>query len=155
MPEPKSLTAGQRDRRERILSAARNQLAESGYEGLNMRDLASAAQVSTSTLYNLYQGKDTLILIALEDLLLELNEAVQVTGAKGIERCIKRFEVIADQIVKTPAYAEAMARMLFTAAAADPIVQALMGAFESLGACLVLMVAFIGLAIVRMERRDL
>ncbi len=92
-----------------------------------MRDLAVVANVSTSTLYNLYQSKDTLILVALEDLLTSLNEAVVATGAKGVNRSIRRIEGIAEQIVETPQYAEAMGKMLFTAHPSDAIVKALLG----------------------------
>lgn len=123
----KTLTADQKQRRERILSSTREQLSKSGYEGINMRDLAVMADVSTATLYNLYQSKDTLILAALQHLLAELNERAVSTGATGLERWWRRVEIIADQIIETPRYAEAMGRMLFNADASDPIVQALLG----------------------------
>ncbi|MBO6656853.1 MAG: TetR/AcrR family transcriptional regulator [Pseudomonadales bacterium] len=123
----KTFTLAQKERRERILQSARDQLSRLGYEGLNMRDLAVEANVSTSTLYNLYQSKDTLILAALQDLLAGLNEAVVGTGVRGVERCIANAEAIADQIVDTPRYAEAMAKMLFAGEQSDPIVRALLG----------------------------
>ncbi len=124
----KTFTEAQKKRRERILASARDQLSQLGYEGLNMRDLAVAADVSTSTLYNLYQSKDTLILAALQDLLSAMNERVLATGAKGVMRAQKNAEVNADQIVETPLYAEAMAMMLFAADQSDPIVRVLLGA---------------------------
>lgn len=124
----KTFTEAQKQRRERILSSARDQLSKLGYEGLNMRDLAVEAHVSTSTLYNLYQSKDTLLLAALQDQLAGLNERVLATGAKGASRSQKNAEAVADQIVETPRYAEAMAKMLFTADQSDPIVKVLLGA---------------------------
>ena len=123
----KTFTVAQKQRRERILQSARDQLSRLGYEGLNMRDLAVEANVSTSTLYNLYQSKDTLILAALQDLLADLNDTVVETGVKGVERSIANAEAIADQIVDTPRYAEAMAKMLFAGEQSDPIVRALLG----------------------------
>ena len=123
----KTLTLVQQQRRIRILTSTREQLAQLGYEGINMRDLGQVAQVSTSTLYNLYQSKDTLILAALEDLLASLNDEVDATGARGLARFLKRAEVVADQIVSTPRYAEAMGRMLFNAEESDPIVKTLLG----------------------------
>ncbi len=128
----KTLTLVQQQRRDRILSGAREHLSKFGYEGLNMRDLAAVAGVSTSTLYNLYQGKDTLILAALEDLLFDLNAKVLAAGVSGLDRSLKRIEVTADQIVDTPEYAEAMGRMLFNAEPSHPIVSALIGAALSL-----------------------
>lgn len=127
MKDVKNLTVVQRERRERILSSTREQLSKLGYEGLNMRDLAVDAEVSTSTLYNLYQSKDALILVALEDLLSGLNEQVIARGVTGLDRVSLRAQVIAQQIVDTPQYAEAMGRMLFGAEPSDPIVTALIG----------------------------
>ena len=124
----KILTAVQQQRRERILLSARDQLSQLGYEGLNMRELAVIADVSTSTLYNLYQSKDTLILAALEDQLADINTVVAETNTSGLGRFLARVEAVADQIVETPKYAEAMGKMLFGADAHDPIVQLLIGA---------------------------
>ena len=124
----KILTAVQQQRRERILLSARDQLSQLGYEGLNMRELAVIADVSTSTLYNLYQSKDTLILAALEDQLADINTVVAETNTLGLGRFLARVEAVADQIVETPKYAEAMGKMLFGADAHDPIVQLLIGA---------------------------
>ena len=123
----KILTAVQQQRRERILLSARDQLSRFGYEGLNMRELAVIADVSTSTLYNLYQSKDTLILAALEDQLADINAVVAETNTSGLGRFLARVEAVADQIVETPKYAEAMGKMLFGADAHDPIVQLLIG----------------------------
>ena len=123
----KILTAVQQQRRERILLSARDQLSQFGYEGLNMRELAVIADVSTSTLYNLYQSKDTLILAALEDQLADINAVVAETNSSGLGRFLARVEAVADQIVETPKYAEAMGKMLFGADAHDPIVQLLIG----------------------------
>ena len=123
----KILTAVQQQRRERILLSARDQLSQFGYEGLNMRELAVIADVSTSTLYNLYQSKDTLILAALEDQLADINAVVAETNASGLGRFLARVDAVADQIVETPKYAEAMGKMLFGADAHDPIVQLLIG----------------------------
>ena len=123
----KILTAVQQQRRERILLSARDQLSQFGYEGLNMRELAGIADGSTSTLYNLYQSKDTLILAALEDQLADINAVVAETNTSGLGRFLARVEAVADQIVETPKYAEAMGKMLFGADAHDPIVQLLIG----------------------------
>jgi AcrR family transcriptional regulator len=123
----KILTAMQQQRRERILLSARDQLSQFGYEGLNMRELAVIAEVSTSTLYNLYQSKDTLILAALEDQLADINAVVAETHTSGLGRFLARVDAVADQIVEMPRYAEAMGKMLFSADAHDPIVQLLIG----------------------------
>lgn len=120
----KTLTKLQQERRSRILQATREELARLGYDRLNMRDLAVASQVSTATLYNLYQSKDTLILVALQDQL--NNIALNASGDRGFERLVGRIESSARQIMDTPTYAEAMSRMLFNADAQDPVVRTVM-----------------------------
>ncbi|MGH9362599.1 MAG: TetR/AcrR family transcriptional regulator, partial [Thermoanaerobaculia bacterium] len=55
------------ERRARILAAARELIAERGYEGLTMRDLAHASRVSVPTLYNLFGGKQAILLGELEE----------------------------------------------------------------------------------------
>jgi len=54
------------ERRARIGKAARKLLAERGYEGLTMRDLANAARVAVPTLYNLFGSKDAILVAELE-----------------------------------------------------------------------------------------
>ena len=53
------------ERRERILSAARELLAERGYEAITVRDLAAASRVSVPTLYNQFGSKDRLLAAAI------------------------------------------------------------------------------------------
>ena len=54
------------DRRRRIQAAARRLISERGYDGLTMRDLADASRVSVPTLYNLFGGKDAIVVAELE-----------------------------------------------------------------------------------------
>ena len=70
----------------------------------------------------------TLILAALEDLLADINGVVGATGTLGLDRFLARVNAVADQIVDTPLYAEAMGKMLFSADVHDPIVHLLIGA---------------------------
>ena len=122
----KKLTPLQTQRRERILQAVRDQLEAGGYDGVSMRDLAELANVSPTTLYNLFESKDTLILTALTDLLGRLNTRVRQAKLTGLARILLNADVVAQQIVATPHYAEAMARLLFNAAPEDPIVDILL-----------------------------
>ncbi len=121
------LTPRQVERRERILKAVRDHVSRLGYEGLSMRDVADAAGVSPTTLYNLFQNKDNLILAAQEDLLEQLAESVRALQKSGLEYLIASAEAIADQVVKTPRYADAMVKLLFKSEPGDPICQMLLG----------------------------
>ena len=84
-----SLTPLQRERRKRILDTTRDQLSKNGYDGINMRDLAAAAMVSPTTLYNLYENKDVLVLSALEDQLAQMGRAAGMQPSAGLEYLLK------------------------------------------------------------------
>jgi len=59
--------ASKADRRRRIIDAARSLLQETGEEGLSMRALATRAQVSINTPYNLFGSKRAIVLAVLDD----------------------------------------------------------------------------------------
>ncbi len=120
-----NLTPRQLQRRERILETVRQHLSRSGYEGLSMRDVATESAVSPTTLYNLYDNKDGLVLAALEDLLVQLATSVP-EQLRGLEAAEARARAYARNIVRNPRYAEAMARMLFNARPTDPIAKMLL-----------------------------
>lgn len=90
-----------------------------------MRDLATAANVSPTTLYNLYTNKDDLVLASLRDRLEGLDREVRASALQGIEHLLHRCDVLAGGILEMPRYAEAMALMLFSARPHAPIVQIL------------------------------
>ncbi len=121
-----SLTRTQIERRERILEAVRDTLSSHGYDGLSMRELADSANVSPTTLYNLFGGKDALVLAALRDVLGFIADRVEQSGATGMQRLLIGAEEVGRQIVATPEYAESMARTLFNADPADPICRLLL-----------------------------
>lgn len=104
-----------------ILAATRDMLAEVGYTGTTMRNLAQRAGVVPGTLYNLYGSKDELILAALEDMLDEVAGRAFAESEAGIDRIIALRERAGDAIVDNPAYAEAMGRALFHSAADHPL----------------------------------
>ncbi len=126
MAEARPLTPRQSEQRNRVLEATRQMLARDGYEGLQMRTLAEAADVSLMTIYNRFGNKDDVILLALQDLLSDLAERAQASGERGIESQLRNAEIIAEQILATPEYAKAMALMLFNGQPDSPIVEALL-----------------------------
>jgi len=89
-----ALTPRQQARRGLILKCVRSQLEENGYEGVSMRRVAEQANVSPSTLYEIYKNKEHLILYALEEKLrgLVVEEGVY---EPGLERFVHRLESIA------------------------------------------------------------
>jgi AcrR family transcriptional regulator len=106
----------QEERQRRILATARREITAVGYDALTMAQLASASEVSTKTLYNLYGSKDELLLSAVAELIGNLEQLPQVVEASpGLPSLLAFTEVICDQVVATPRYAEVMARSLFQA----------------------------------------
>ncbi len=104
----------QQQRQQRILQCARQAINKVGYSALTMKDIALASDVSIKTLYNLYSSKDELLLAAVADLLTDLANLPDVVDAKpGINRLLARLAGSGQQVVATPAYAEAMAQALF------------------------------------------
>lgn len=115
------LTPRQSARRHNILASVRDQLSRFGYEGVNMRSIAESANVSPTTLYNLYDSKDALVLAALDEHLSDLNEEIDSSSTEGLARLKLRAEVSAKGIMSNPRYAEAMIRVMFNADARAPI----------------------------------
>lgn len=118
-------------RQERILEAARGLIAEKGYEGLTMRDLAKASGVSDKTLYNLFTSKDHLVLTAVADLLDAIVQRVEA-GAKaaGLATLLHYSDCMMQQILENPAYARAMASSLFQADEHSSLVGVLLASNE-------------------------
>ena len=85
---PRMGTERQRRRRTTILSVARELVAERGYEGLTIRDLAQRAGVAPQTLYDNYKNKDNLLALALEEHLAPTTKAIREAGLEyeGIDR---------------------------------------------------------------------
>jgi AcrR family transcriptional regulator len=81
------------ERRARILAAARRLIAERGFDGLTMRDLAQASRVSVPTLYNLFGGKLALLVGELEETFVRVDTSMRAARGDGfVERMIAGCE---------------------------------------------------------------
>jgi AcrR family transcriptional regulator len=122
----------QQQRQETILATARRLIAEKGYSGLTMRDLATASKVSEKTLYNLYESKDRLVMQAVADLLEAIVQGVEAQARRpGLDTILLYSQAMTGQILATPAYALAMAQALFQADAGNPLVKVLLESNEA------------------------
>lgn len=63
-PEPETLTESQADRRRRVIEAAIALASDGGYEAVQMRDIASSADVALGTIYRYFTSKDHLLAAA-------------------------------------------------------------------------------------------
>lgn len=115
-------------RREAILEATRDLLSKHGYEGTTVRDVADQAGVAKGTLYNIYGGKDELIFSAVVDVRDDIvQRALDLAPRPGLDAILKADQSVMEQIERTPAYAEAIARALFGAPTATMLVPSLIG----------------------------
>jgi AcrR family transcriptional regulator len=102
------------DRRERIIAAAKTLVAERGYEGLTMRDLARAAKVSVPTLYNLFGSKDAILVSELEDMAAKIGRAMPTTGDSFLQRGMATFDAGMQILEASPAFFRAVMQMFLT-----------------------------------------
>ena len=63
-PAREQLTANQAARRTRVLEAAIELASEGGYDAVQMRDVATRAQVALGTIYRYFSSKDELLAAA-------------------------------------------------------------------------------------------
>jgi AcrR family transcriptional regulator len=102
------------ERRERILEVARRLVAERGYEGLTMRDLARAAKVSVPTLYNLFGSKDAILVTELEAMAAKIAQAMPTTGDSFLQRGMATFDAGMAILEASPAFFRAVMQMFLT-----------------------------------------
>ena len=122
----RQLTPNQQARRHRILQAAKKMVGEFGYEGTIMRDVAHEAGVSPTTLYNLYNTKDDLLLEALREQIVEgWRRSEQEIAELGFERLLSSIHHSMDQSREEPAYAQAIVQALFRASSGDLLIDVL------------------------------
>lgn len=120
-----TLPASQRERRDRILDAARVLAAAGGYDGVQMRDVADRADVALGTLYRYFPSKVHLLVGLMHHETRALAHRLArrpVEGTTAADRVIAVLHRGIGALQREPALAEAMTRALMSAdasAAAD------------------------------------
>jgi AcrR family transcriptional regulator len=110
------------ERRARILAAARRLIAERGFDGLTMRDLAAASRVSVPTLYNLFGGKHALLLGELEETFARVHTSMRAARGEGfVERMIAGCEAANDDLLSVPRYSRARVHSTLTSPETEPM----------------------------------
>src|SRR5215468_6099300 len=93
------------ERRTRILTAARELIAERGFAGLTMRELAHASRVSVPTLYNLFGGKHALLVGEMEQTFARVVAGVQRAAGRGaVERAFSGCEAATRDLLAAPRF---------------------------------------------------
>ena len=113
----KRLTERQLRRRSNILSVARQLIAEKGYSGVTMRELAEKSGVAYKSLYDLYGSKDNLLGKAIEERLRLVFESIdRAVTSTGFERLMDIIERTSAYTLEIPNLARALEPIL----AGDP-----------------------------------
>lgn len=107
------------ERRERIARVARALVAERGYDGLTMRDLARAARVAVPTLYNLFGSKDAILVAELEASARQIASRLPAGGDSFFARGMAGFEAGMSLIEEAPEFYRAVMRMFMTSPQTD------------------------------------
>ncbi len=83
MHAAEALTRSQAARRGRVVQAALELAAEGGYDAVQMRDVATRAQVALGTIYRYFSSKDQLLAAALVEWANELEQKLAQRPPKG------------------------------------------------------------------------
>lgn len=103
------------ERRARILASARRLIAERGFDGLTMRELAAASRVSVPTLYNLFGGKHALLVGELEETFTRVDASMRAARGDGFaERMVAGCEAANDDLLSVPRYSRALIHLTLT-----------------------------------------
>lgn len=104
-----SFGTAQRRRRATILAAARGMIADKGFEGVSMRELAVSSGVTTPTIYNLVGERNEVIFSALQE---ALAVKVAFSDALATNYGINRVMLLADacwgSLAQDPAYSRSV-----------------------------------------------
>lgn len=101
-------------RRARILDAAADLLASSGPEGLSMRRLAEAAELSVNTIYNLIGPRDAVVAELVAWVIEVIEEAVDEAGDDDpLARCVAVIGRSASVVIENERLTRPLAQEIF------------------------------------------
>ena len=107
----KELTARRMARRERIVNAATS-LALQGYDACQIRSVAAAAGMSSSTVYQYFPSKDDLLLACFHEWLWDFETEYRcvTSDTDPFQRLRQVSLTLTDRLCSSPQFAEAMIR---------------------------------------------
>jgi len=129
-PDPDTLPAGQRQRRERIVQAAIELLETGDYDTVQIRDVAERAGVALATLYRYFSSKEHLYAAALVSWSASFPKRAGAGLAGGTDE--ERLRALARRVVRAFERWPQMLRAQVTIeSSSDPNVQALFERFAA------------------------
>jgi AcrR family transcriptional regulator len=105
----------QAERRARVVEAALALAAKGGYDAVQMRSVASEADVALGTLYRYFSSKDELLLAGLEQLAEDMQQQLRehpAQGATSHERVSQVLHILCDLLESEPQRAHAVVTAL-------------------------------------------
>ena len=118
-----TLTPNQAARRARVLEAAMALATEGGYDAVQMRDVASRAQVALGTIYRYFASKDHLLAACQLETWRELERRLDgrpLTGDTASERVSELFRRLMRRVEREPLQAAAL---ITASSSPDPAVR--------------------------------
>lgn len=104
-----------RNRRARILNAAREMLIDGGPDAVSMRDLAVAADVSVPTLYNMFGSKNGILAAAMQELHFDAIDRIRDAGnKKGFDHILALLAGLGREMASIPVFARATFQLYAT-----------------------------------------
>ena len=89
-----ALTKSQAARRQRVLQAALQLGAEGGYDAVQMRDVATTAEVALGTIYRYFPSKDALLAAAMIEWMEDLERRVTQRAPRGDTTSERVYDVL-------------------------------------------------------------
>lgn len=113
-----ALTPKQEERRRRVIKAARRLATDGGYDAVQMREVAAAADVALGTIYRYFSSKDALLAAAMAEWTAELEELIARTppaGGTPADRLVEVLRRACDSMEAQPKLSAALVRALASA----------------------------------------
>ncbi len=94
LPVGSRLTAGQRQRRQRIIESALALAAEGGYEAVQMREVAARADVALGTLYRYFSSKEHLLVACMAEQVAGMRQRFAIRPPAGDDAAARVIDVL-------------------------------------------------------------
>jgi TetR/AcrR family transcriptional regulator, cholesterol catabolism regulator len=118
---PRSLTRAQEARRQRVVDAAMALGLEGGYEAVQMRDVASRADVAMGTVYRYFSSKDHLLAATLVHWVEQLDQRLAQVPARGTTAAERVLDVLDRALRSMGRQPRLVAAVFASLASADPM----------------------------------
>lgn len=118
-----TLTPHQAARRARVLEAALALAAEGGYDAVQMRDVASRAQVALGTIYRYFASKDHLLAACQLELWRTLRQRIEVRPPRGDTAAARVLDLIESQMRVVEREPLRAAALITASSSPDPAVR--------------------------------